>query len=362
MSDDDSSPRAPISPLRKWTIRLIVWAVLLAPLLLWPKVVGGALLALIILAAALWYFVKWKFRKFFKQLGEAMGGIATAYGPFALLDDDMILLPAAQAKLHHPREAIGYREALGALGFVGVGSFQVEQVDDFSLSVFCHSDKRLWALVYDYEADCVLDVFGQKSDETFFAATNGVPDLMVENARNAPVACCKDMDAPDVLAAAEALVAPADRATPSVDAFSTLFFAYVRSRRVWLFGDSELQEQRQKALRVAFLEQSGWTALEWDRKQGRVFFVHEESELNSLAYQLMEMAGFPEEDEDEEDGEEHAYDRELEAIRESLLRGSLRANFRAQLEARELQEKCPFVMSLEEPVPADVYVSDTEVE
>lgn len=362
MSDDDSSPRAPISPLRKWTIRLIVWAVLLAPLLLWPKVVGGALFALIILAAALWYFVKWKFKKFFGQIGEAIGGLATAYGPFALLDDDMLLVPAEQVKLHHPREAIGYREALGALGFVGTGSFQVEQVDDFSFAVYYHSDKGLWALVYDYKAECVLDIFGQKSDGAFFAATNGVPDLMAENARNAPVACCKDVDAPGLLVAVEDLVAPAHRAAPSVDAFPTLFFAYIQARRVWLFGDSELQEQRQKALRVAFLEQSGWTALEWDRKQDRVFFVHDASEVDSLAYQLIEMTGFPDEEEDEEDGEGDAYDRELEAIRESLLRGALRASFRAQLEARNLQEKCPFVMTLEEPVPADVYLSDTEVD
>lgn len=362
VSDDDSSPRAPISPLRKWTIRLVVWALLLTPLLLWPKVVGGALLALIIFAAALWYFIKWKFRKWFGRLGDAIGEMTTASGPFPLLDEAMVLLPATDVKLHHPRDVIGYRETLNELGFEGIGSYQVEKVDDFSLTAFCHPEMRLWAVVYDFESECAVDVLGRKSDGSFFAATNNVPKLLLENVRNAPVACCKDGDVAGLVEAAEGHAEASERAATTAESFSDLFSAYMQARRIWLFGDCELQAQRQKALRVAFLEQSGWTALEWDQKQDRVFFVHDESEVDSLAYQLLEMTGFPEEAGDEDDEEEDAYDREWEAIRELLLRGSLRANFRAQLEARELQENCPLIMRLEEPVPADVYVSDREVD
>ncbi len=354
MSDDEPMPRTPISPLRKWVIRLVVWAVMLTPLLLWPKLVGGALLALILFAAALWYFIKWKFRKFFGQLGEAIGDMASVVGPFALLHEDMVLHPVETVKFQHPREAIGHREALGEMGFDPVGSYQVERVEDVTLSVFCHPEKRLYAIVYDFEAECALDVFGRKLDGSFFATTSFVPDLLQENARNTAMTCCKDGDAACLLEAAEKGAAVAERVEITAEGFPEVFSAYIQARRVWLFGDREAEEQRQKALRVAFLEQSGWSALEWDQKQGRVFFVHDESDVDTLVYQLLEIAGFPDEEEDE--GDEDAYERESKGCRAALLDGPLRMGFRAQLELRGLEERCPCIMTLAEPVTADAYL------
>ena len=356
MSDDEASSRVPISPLRKWTIRLVVWAVMLTPLLLWPKVVGGALLAIIIFAAALWYFIKWKFKKFFGQLGEAIGDFTAVVGPFAHFHEDMVLLPVEEVKFQHPREAIGHREALRGLGFEFAGNYQVDKVDDVTLSAFCHPGKRLWAILYDFEAECALDVLGRKLNGSFFAATSYVPDLLEENARNAPMARCKDEDAASLLMAAEEQAEEADRAEAGAETFSELFFAYIQARRVWLFGDREAEEQRQKALRVAFLEQSGWTALEWDRKQGRVFFVHDNSDVDTLVYQLLEIAGFQDEEDDGDEGEEDAYERESKVCRAALMAEPLRKSFRAQLEARGLQDRCPVIMTLEGPVTADAYL------
>ena len=73
------------------------------------------------------------------------------------------------------------------------------------------------------------------------------------------------------------------RNTVSPEGFVPCIEGYVAKEAAWRQSQYERDEQRRQELEEAFLEQSGWSAIQWDRNQERVIFIHDELRPDEVA-------------------------------------------------------------------------------
>jgi hypothetical protein len=117
----------------------------------------------------------------------------------------------------------------------------------------------------------------------------------------------------------------------------------------------EEEERRDEALRENFLEASGWSAIEWDRKRERIFFVHDHADPDGLACCLIDAM-------DVDAMEDEDFEREESRILRRFEQGSRRSVF-AELAAEDpVRDQFEKVGTVTEPVPADVYLGPEDDE
>ena len=144
-------------------------------MLFFLKLVGASLLALIILVLCVYLFVKYKIRKFFKDLADGISGMdAGTVPPFRI---KLVTRERAEERARqyadeededdeffmNEEEVQARADTLGVMGFRLLGDFNTDAM--LNMRVLVHDEKATYAVVYDhYGAGVWCDVYRSYQD------------------------------------------------------------------------------------------------------------------------------------------------------------------------------------------------------
>jgi hypothetical protein len=135
------------------------------------KLVAAFLVALVVLTAAIIFFLRWKVRKFLKNMIEAVGAQASSVvPPFRIkleprADDD-------ETEWFHEEDVKTQMQQFESSGFTLLGDYDVEGLP-LQIRGFQHQDHNVYGVIYDHAAAGVWsDVVRRYEDETSWTVTS----------------------------------------------------------------------------------------------------------------------------------------------------------------------------------------------
>lgn len=352
------------------TFLTILWIVL--------AVAGGLVLGVVLLAAIVFLLIRRKLRGFaekLKELGPVLAGLNVP--PFRI-----DLRPREDFDEWADAEAVEQKvEAFEELGFQKINEFEIDEIFT-SMVALHHPETRAVGVVYEQpQLGVWVDIVSDYEDGRQFTASTGQPDLLEKPPGklffNAP-----ELRVPELYERFLRERPPEGMLSVPVEGFTAYFEREWTEEMTWRGarrgptaeevraiaerdGNETTPEQIDGVqgawqsryaeffadeLREEYLRSGALSAAEWEKVRDRLLFVHEWSPARELAEQIID-AG----EEEEEDGDE-----QVERMTGEFAPHNHRESFQrlnAQLpEGRRLER----IGELQEPVPADVYLTRDE--
>ncbi len=249
----------------KWVIRIIFWAAMIAVVVIFPKTVGAIVAGLLIAFLLIYYFIIWKIKKWLAPLKD-----------LDLFPMQIKITQSSRTKWHHTDKIKAIEGSLTSLGYEKIGEFTAGKMPGLNLDGFIAKDGTSYALAYDIQyMNPYVDFFSMFTDGTSCTFTNTVQPPIFERSPMNPMSRFPELGIPE-------LHGKFIRERPSneIRKFSKEEFIPILEKnyadeRDWQMKCAQDQERLSRELRENFLMRSGWTAIEWEKKQNRVTFIHD---------------------------------------------------------------------------------------
>lgn len=254
-----------MQPWKKWLIRIVFWGVVIACIILWPRGVGMVVTGLAVFALIVYFWIKSRIKKFLAPLED-----------LDLFPTEIKLTRQQRVKWHHDDTVRDCVRVLTDLGFAEIGCFTADKTPDLNIFAFIKSAESMFAVVYDEEFQGVwVDLVIPFADGAYVTYTNTKHPEVFDRPPDKPIERFPDYDIETLYQTCRQQCAPKQRKEISKDDFARMFEKYFAQERAWPLENMEKAEALEQSLQEAFLEEIGWSAVEWDRKQHRVVFIHD---------------------------------------------------------------------------------------
>ena len=352
-------------------------------------IIGGIVVAIVLLLVLGLFAVRWKLRKLVKQFE----GIAEA----AAVSGSGQLVPPMRIRLR-PDNSYEWLDAdriksvgddIAEKGFVRIGTFStVPETAPFE--AWHDPERSIYATINEHSVSGVsLDLVSLGQDGSSFTISSGPSDqfprpdnIVLESMTGAEPSALverfleKRPDAPAVQTSAESFPGAFENAwqrvmdfrveqgVPTQDEIRRLCFADPGDaddeavNQIHEMWQMEIGNARRRQVRETFLSTSGLTALEWDRMRDRAIFIFDELPAMEIAEIMIDGGRLEDYDDEFDDPFEAIEERVTELLNESSARDVF-AKLNAEQNPDDRFEK---IGGVSEPVPADVYLGPDVVE
>ena len=329
---------------KRWLIRLVFWSVVVVALVFWAREVAIVVASMLLVLLIVYFWIVYKIKKWLKPL-ENMN----------LFPTEIHLLPAKHIEAHHGEEEQHNSETLLRFGFESIGFFTVDAMPGVNVHAFVHPEKSAYAAVYDEQSLGVwVDIVSEYRDGSYFTITTNkaVPDM--ERPPDKIVERYEGEDLGEMFTQFLEARPDGEWRPVSREGFAESVERYFAEEQAWQMERVDQEEEFARQLRESFLEASGWSAIEWDRKQHRVIFIHDH--LGKDEVEELYMDGWHV---DEGDDEEYDAMYDAEADRAKRLAKSLkpREAMAAMIEKTSGKGQFEKLLAIQSPVEADVYLT-----
>jgi hypothetical protein len=322
---------------KKWLIRIVFWGVVVACIVLWPRGVGAVVAGLAVFALVVYWWIKRKIKKFLAPLQN-----------LDLFPTEIKLKRQRRVKWHHGDTVKDCVRALTDLSFAEISCFTVDKTPDLNMFAFIKSAESMFAVVYDEEFQGVwVDLVIPFADGAYVTYTNTKHPEVFDRPPDKPIERFPDYDIQTLYQTFRQQCAPKQRRQISEDDFVRMFEEYFAQERAWQVENMEETEALEQSLQEAFLEEIGWSAIEWDRKQHRVVFIHDRKKKGELVD--IYTSGLYLEDSGQHNSEE-------ERAKTLAAKMPARAAFAAMVEQMPAARGFTKLLELTSPIGADVYL------
>ncbi len=341
--DSTADAKRTMPTWKKWLIRVIFWGVIIGAIVAWPQGVGAVLAggAILLLVLVLW--IKYKIKKFLAPLQD-----------LELFPESIKLTLQEKVSWNKADLVAAASEAIKASGFEPIGTFTINKSTNQFVEAFMNEKESAYAVVYDFPfTDVVVDYVSEFEDGSCFTCSNTQLPEILEYPSGRTVDRHPGMDAGPLYEEFVSARPDGPRMPVSADGFVARFEQYHAEVMAWNREQVDYREKLAQALHEEFLAQSNWSAIEWDRKQNRVVFVHDA--LPSREVVDMYVSALCLEDEGE-------FDREKKRA-EALVKEATKTDaFERMIQESPHQVGLEKLMELTTPVRANVYLSAAEEE
>lgn len=265
MAEEYAETPRPIPLWRKWLVRVILLAIIATPIVLWPVGVAAVVAGLAIFCILIYWWVCWKIRKFLAPLQN-----------LDLFPTEIKLTAVKSVKWHHADLVEADERVFGERGFQKIGCFTGDKVPGTTLSAFLKEDLSTFGVIYDTEFMKVWsDLIVAFEDGSYITITNSPlpdplgrpPDKPQKRFPGASLSALFETHREEYQGK------PLRRL--SADDFVPLVEKYVREVKQWQVDSAHKEQSLKQELREAFLRESKWSAIEWDRNHKRVIFIYD---------------------------------------------------------------------------------------
>ncbi len=362
----------------------------------------GVLLGLFLFVYIAIWWVKRKLKGFLQEIGDAYKGLGEGFG--SMPQYRVTLVDASDIPLHHPEQMATITNELAALGFEESGTYLDSGLKPPVIRGMANEAESIYAAIYDTaQQEPKLDLIRETQDGVYLMATTTEPQGLSQPP-------WRQIERAPGLGAGQLYdrLNQADVQGPylpvSTDAFVTYFQDTYAKEIDWRidrggYTDEEIEQMieasgglpedseepsgvdmmdmirtamkaslssgLEEALLEAYLEQSGMSALEWEKIEDRVRFVHKVSDKQTLFGMLNELQvhePIPDDEDDDDDDEQDesdedsVYDRLLEQVDTALKTGDALAVFASLAEQQPRYGELKKLARLTEPALCDVYL------
>ncbi len=325
--------------IRLWITRILIIALLLAAVIKSPTAFVAALAGIILAVYLIWLWIKWKFWRILSPLSD----IGNAFREVTLN------LQKTGRPLYNPEPVQAALEFLKQNGFTVLGTFTAKQFSNANIVLTNHAAEGIHALIMDIQYLSVTTEFCSRYEDgkTFTCSNTQLPDVLPR----------PDIHPITRLPKAEVqAVFDQFKATRPQSGICNLKDEEVQAQVESLYGElkSYQLETIEKTVKTDaqllenFIIASGWTAIEWHRKQHDVLIIHD----NLKDYDLISKF------EDAVDDEDEQYKKRKNRV-ESVIRNHKPIEA-FQILSAEIPTKTRFrkIHELTEPIPAHVYLAE----
>lgn len=327
------------STIRVWVIRIIVIALLLAAVIKSPTAFVAALVGIILAGYLIFLWLKWKFWRILSPLSEWGDAISQV----------TLSLQKSTRPFYHPERANAAIEALKQNGFMILGTYTAKQVSRTNVVLANHENNDVHALIMDTEFLGVTTEFCSRYEDggSFTCSNTELPGIM-PRPDNHPITRLPKAEVQTVLDEFKASRPPSGICKIADKDIQSQVETLYNELKCYEIETLEKTADTDAQLLENFIISSGWSAIEWHRKQPDVVIIHDKLKDYDLISKFEEAI----------DDEDEQY-KKLKGRAESVIRNN------PPLEAfRILSSEIPTkirlkkILELTDPIPAHVYLKD----
>lgn len=250
---------------KKWLIRIILWGLIITVVALAPRIVGAIVAGLAIFFLIIYWWIIYKLRKLLAPL------------------KDLDLFPAkiklelrGAPEWHFTDKVKQQEKELQELGFEPIGCYTADKMKGVNIYGFLDTDQSVYAVIYDQQyTGSFLDFFIAFNDNTYITFTNNPQPQIFDRPPGKPIERFPDQGIADLYRTClEKCPADKQKEQLTKEGFAGIVEKYFAEDRAWQMEHFEESDKMQEAMEEAFLEKSGWSAVEWNRKKNQVIFIH----------------------------------------------------------------------------------------
>lgn len=257
--------RASMPTWKIWLYRIILLAIVGGAIYISPRGVAVVVASLAIVAIAIIWWIKMKIRKFVEPFKN-----------FELIPSTVDLKPTTITSWHEPeqveRETAQFRE----LGFEHAGDFTAEKMADVNFRGFIHTEHRLHVLMYDMpHLQNKFDIVTAYEDGSYMTYTNSDFPELLERPPTQPIERLPNVDVKTLFDHCIANRPDKPMKLVPKEELAATIKSYVEEEHLWRIENAEQEDRLRDLTEETFLNETGWSAIEWNRKEDRVLFIHE---------------------------------------------------------------------------------------
>ena len=324
-----------------WLIRIILLALIGGAIYVWPEGVAVVVAGMVIVVVAVVWWIKRKIRSIVEPFKELAN--------IDLFSGTIELAPRAAIDWHHAEQMEAISTGVEACGFERVGDFSIESSAGMSLRAWLHRGESIYAAAYDVEyGDSHLDYVIAFTDGSYVTySTTSIPSGL-ERPPTMPLERLPGLSPIELLQKLREGAPGKPRRSVTAEGFVPCVKEYVAQEAAWRQQQFEREEKLQQDLEEAFLDASGWSAIQWDREQDRVVFIRDDLKSDDVVDAYRRGIGHL---------EENAYDREVERAERIAKRTAPRQAFTELMDTTTQSAKFAKLAEVTAPMPADVYLA-----
>jgi hypothetical protein len=322
---------------RIWLTRILIIALLLAAVIKSPTAFVAALAGVILAGYLIFLWLKWKFWRIISPLTE-MG---------RMTNEVTLTLLKSNRPFHNPEKVKADIETLKQNGFTILGTYSAKQLPTTNIVVANHQTESVHAIIMDVEYQPVITEFCSRyENETTFTCSNTIMPACLPRPDKHPISRFPKTDAQNVL--------NQFKATRPVVALCPIPDAEVLSQIEALYNEIKVYEietlenttNTEAQLLENFIVNSGWSAIEWHRKQNDIVIIHDRIKDYELISKYEGMV----------DNEDELYQKR-KGRAESIIKNNTPINaFKILIAEIPTKQRLEKILELTEPIPAHVYI------
>jgi hypothetical protein len=322
---------------RIWLTRILIIVLLLAAVIKSPTAFVAALAGVILAGYLLFLWLKWKFWRFIAPLTE-MG---------RMTNEVTLTLLKMNRPFHNPEKVNADIAALKQNGFTILGTYTAKQLPTTNIVVANNQPENVHAIIMDMEFQPVITEFCSRYESgASFTCSNTIMPAFLPRPDNHPISRLPKSDAQTVLNHFKATRPAANLCQiPDAEVVSQIEALY-NEIKVYEVETIENTTGTEALLLENFIIQSGWSAIEWHRKQNDIIIIHDKIKDYELISKYEEMV----------DDEDEQYQKR-KGRAESIIKNNTPINaFKILITEIPTKQRLEKIQELTEPIPAHVYL------
>jgi hypothetical protein len=326
-----------MNTVRIWLIRVIIITLLAVAVIKSPTAFVAALLGVILAGYLIFIWIKWKFWRILSPLAD-MGN---------QMREVTLSLQKANPRFHKPERVQADIEIFKRNGFTILGTYTAKQIPATNIVLANNESEGIHALIMDMEhLGPITEYCSKYEDERTFTCSNTrIPEFMPRPDTHA-VSRFPGLDAQEVLNRFKESRPASGIRKIKGDEIPQFVESLYRELKVYAIESITNASDLENQLLENFIVNSGWSAIEWHRKQNDVLIIHDQIKN----YELISKYESAVDDEDEQ------YQKMKGRI-ESIIKGNTPLNaFKLLTSEIPTMNKLQKIHELSEPIPAHVYI------
>jgi hypothetical protein len=322
---------------RIWLIRILIIALLIAAVIKSPTAFVAALLGVILAGYLLFLWLKWKFWRIISPLTE-MG---------RMTNEVTLTLLKSNRPFHNPEKVNADIATLKQNGFTILGTYTAKQLPTTNIVVANNQSENIHAIIMDMEYQPVITEFcSWYENGATFTCSNTIMPAFLPRPDNHPISRLPKSDAQTVLNQFKATRPAATLCQiPDAEVVSQIEALY-NEIKVYEVETIENTTSTEAQLLENFIIKSGWSAIEWHRKQNNIVIIHDKIKDYELISKYEEIV----------DDEDEQYQKR-KGRAESIIKNNTPINaFKILITEIPTKQRLEKILELTEPIPAHVYL------
>lgn len=322
---------------RVWIVRILIIALLAVAIIKSPTAFVAALAGVILAGYLIFIWLKWKFWRIlapFKEMGR-------------MTNEVTLNLQKSNRPFHNPEKVNAAIATLQQNGFTILGTYTAKQLPTTNIVVANHHSEGMHAIIMDMEYQPVITEFCSRYESgATFTCSNTFMPAFLPRPDNHPISRFPKADAQTVLNQFKATRPPnAIYKIPDAEVISQIEALY-NEIKVYEVETIENTTSTEAQLLENFIINSGWSAIEWHRKQNDIVIIHDQIKDYELISKYEEMV-------DDEDEQYQKRKRRAESI---IKNNPPLVAFQILIAEIPTKQRLEKILELTEPIPAHVYL------